>query len=159
MMTESIEHSFGIGCGFDGMNSAFPCGLDPEDGISRKGTDLFCEKGGRIVIISGKRDHLAEFLNGVRVFSFKNTLTKFAGGPELHLLKKQAILDTHKILAADIQKTAVFFPDFLFGILVEFFLKSHCPSSLLADIEKVLIAFLMLAAVGNKKGVVLRYSG
>ena len=158
-MTEGIEHCFGIGRRFDGVNAAFPGGLDPENGFAGKRTYLFCEKGRSIVVISGKRDHLAEFLDGVRIFSFKNALAKFAGGPEFHLLKKQTVLNAHKILAADIKKTAVFFPDFLFGILVEFFLKSHCPSSLLADLEKDFSAFLMLAAVGNKKGVVLRYSG
>ena len=56
-----VQHAPCIGSYLDRMFSAFPCGLDPDNRIAREEFRPLGKQDIRVILISGQRDHLAEF--------------------------------------------------------------------------------------------------
>ena len=114
VVLESVKHGLGIRGDLNRVNAAFPCRLNPENGITGKGTDLFGQECRSIIFISGQGNHFPELTDRAGLFSFQNALAQTTGRPQFHLLQKQAVLNVHELIHAQGQKSAVLFPDFFF---------------------------------------------
>ena len=156
IVLEGIQHGLGVRRGLDGMDTAFPCGLHPENRVAGQSIMLLGKQGGRIILIVRQGHHFPELFDGTGIFALEDALTDAAVGPQFDLFQQQSVLNVHELFRTEGQKAAVFFPDFFLGILVKFFLESHGTSSSLSARKSVFHAVMALFRVGIKNGTFCR---
>ena len=87
-----VQHAPCIGSYLDRMFSAFPCGLDPDNRIAREEFRPLGKQDIRVILISGQRDHLAEFFKIPGMAALQDRLAEAAVAPQGDLLFYQSPL-------------------------------------------------------------------
>ena len=147
-----LQHAFRVRSPLGGEIAALPGGLQPEHRLFRQHLLFLGNQHIRVILKAGQRNHFPEFLHCGRHALAEKALAQRTPGHEIHLLHKQPLLNGHVFVHGQVQKAAVFLPDFLCRIISELFFKCHGLSFLSDCLKEAIISFA-LETVGIRNGV------